>query len=87
MKKAICISKHRQYIVGGIYQYVKYQSGNYLVVDHKGRKKNHSDVIFKKTFLPMKTLVWSAILFFSVLLFAMIGESAIDFILRKLFGV
>ena len=92
MKKVLCIStKERQvkgwsdqFKVGRVYPVIEKNPTLLLRVYKKDY--NLDWFVDKECFIDMK-LVWSAVVFFFVLLFAMTGESIVDYILKMLFDL
>lgn len=93
MKKVLCISTENKkwfeqcgfpFKVWKIYkvELEDMSDNSYLIRKESG----NSFWVKKDNFIDMK-MVWSAIVFFFILLFAMTGESIVDYILKTLFGL
>lgn len=94
MKKVLCISTKERRIthwshafkVGKIYRVAENDQFGLRLISKKPPLRNQKWYVDRECFIDMK-LVWSAIAFFFVLLFAMTGESIVDYILKTLFGL
>jgi hypothetical protein len=90
MKKVLCIGKkgaNFQHLfpckIGRTYNVIGEDNESYLI---RFKESGNSFWVLRHNFIDMK-MVWSAVVFFFILLFAMTGESIVDFILKTLFGL